>query len=154
MRGVAINRVFGKKKLASASSADIEFSSLLRIAPIVADPFGPISIKVREDLEFEILNGGFPFNFDRLGNASHEKDIVLTRALLYAGMMQARDISDAHASGGLYDLDIDTQRYLLKAWLTEKAASNIKVKAEFQDVESVINATFLIDAKKTASVWK
>lgn len=154
LRGVAINRVSGKKKLASASSADIEFSSLLRIAPIVADPFGTITIKVRDDLEFKILNGGFPFNFDRLGNAAHEEDIVLTRALLYAGMMQARDIVDGHASGGLYDLDIDTQRYLLEAWLSEKESAGMKVKEEFKDVESVINATFLVDAKKTSSVWK
>jgi hypothetical protein len=154
LRGVAINRVSGKKKLASASSADIEFSSLLRIAPIVADPFGAITIKVRDDLEFEILNGGFPFNFDRLGNAAHEEDIVLTRALLYAGMMQARDIVDGHASGGLYDLDIDTQRYLLEAWLSEKESAGMKVKEEFKDVESVINATFLVDAKKTSSVWR
>ena len=154
LRGVAINRVYGRKKLASASSADIEFSSLLRIAPMCADPFGSITIKVRDDLEFEILNGGFPFNFDRLGNASHEEDIVLTRALLYIGMMQARDVADGHASGGLYDLDIEAQRYLLEAWLAEKESAGIKVKEEFKDVESVINSTFLIDAKKTSTVWK
>lgn len=154
LRGVALNRVAGKKKLASASSADIEFSSLLRIAPTIANPFGSITIGVREDLEFEVLNGGFPFNFDRLGNASHEEDIVLTRALLYAGMMQARVIIDERNNGGLYDMDIETQGHLLKAWLEYKRERGEEVKTKFKDVESVINATFLADGKKAPAVWK
>lgn len=154
LRGIAFNKVHGKKQLASASSADIEFSSLMRIAPATIDPFGTITICMREDLEFEVLNGGFPFNFDRLGNASHEEDIVLTRALLYAGMMQARNIIDERNNGGLYDMDIETQRHLLKAWLKFKEERGEEVKTEFKDVESVINATFLADGKKTPVVWK
>lgn len=154
LRGVALNRVTGKKKLASASSADIEFSSLMRIAPAIPDVFGSINIRVSPDLEFELLNGGFPFNFDRLGNASHEEDIVLTRALLYAGMMQAREIINDRNNGGLYDMDIETQRHLLEAWLVSKDDAGQEVKNEFRDIESVVNATFLTDSRKAPAVWK
>jgi hypothetical protein len=154
LRGVAFNRVSGNKKLASASSADIEFATLLRIAPDFSDTYGSILVPMREDLQFEILNGGFPFNFDRQGNASHEEDIVLTRALLYAGMMQAREVIDERAAGGLYDMDIETQRQLLEAWLIHKKEQNEPVKDEFTDVESVVNATFLVDGKKTPAIWK
>jgi S-adenosylhomocysteine hydrolase len=154
LRGVAFSRINGRKKLASASSADIEFSSLLRIAKTSADPFDSVMVEVQDGLEFEILNGGFPFNFDRQGNVVHEEDIVLTRALLYAGMMQARDTLDTHVPGGLYDMDIETQRHLLTAWLKQKAKNNEVVKEEFRDIESVINSTFLSASNKTASVWK
>lgn len=153
LRGTALNRVVGHKKLASASSADIEFFSLLHISRNIKDPLGTIRVKVHDDLEFEILNGGFPFNFDREGNASCEEDIVLTRCLLYAGMMQARDALERGLIGGLYNLDTTSQSKILGAWLNEKAKTKNDVRAIFKNIDSIVHSNLIAGPVSMQSIW-
>jgi S-adenosylhomocysteine hydrolase len=154
LRGTALNRVVGHKKLASASSADIEFFSLLHISRNIKDPLGDIKVKVREDLEFEILNGGFPFNFDRKGNASYEEDIVLTRCLLYAGMMQAREALEKKLIGGLYNLDTTSQSKILSAWLSEKVKANDSVREIFKNIDNIVHSNIFENPVPMKSIWK
>ncbi len=68
-----------------------------------------------------VLNGGYPINFDRKGNATPDDDIVLTRCLLYIGLMQAAELLEKdNAQPGIYSLDVESQRQTLHAWIQNK----------------------------------
>ncbi|GJM07469.1 MAG: hypothetical protein DHS20C10_12030 [marine bacterium B5-7] len=79
--------------LVSCSSEEKEFLTLLRKEKKRKDF---ILEKVRIDSEtnspFTILNGGYPINFDLSATSVPLKDIRLTRALIYAAIIQATRI--------------------------------------------------------------
>lgn len=106
--------------LISASSQDIEFQSVLRMAPRVP-------VKVGSDLSvtfgnavFNILYSGFPINFLGDGEFESPDDIQLTRALLLGAVLQAMFCSpreDAHISFNEPEqLNSAVQRYIVRTW--------------------------------------
>lgn len=117
LKGIAFERVIGTKTLVSASSADIEFASVLKFGSSEANPFETQHVQVHSTLAFDILNGGFPYNFDRKGNATPDNDIALTRSLLYIGMMQAAKLLEtSNPTSGFYALDQVSEEHLLTKW--------------------------------------
>ena len=156
LKGIAFDRIHGSKILVSASSSDIEFSSLLKIKQPNHEPFGTITVNIHDQLKFYILNGGFPFNFDREGNASPTQDIVLTRALLYAGIMQAAEALENNQKNDTYMLDKKVQRKLLQAWINYKQEIGETIKEEFKNIEEIVGFSSL-DAeflKELPSTWE
>lgn len=156
LKGIAFDRIHGSKILVSASSSDIEFSSLLKIKQPNHEPFGTITVNIHDQLKFYILNGGFPFNFDREGNASPTQDIVLTRALLYAGIMQAAEALENNQKNDTYMLDKKVQRKLLQAWINYKQEIGETIKEEFKNIEEIVSFSSL-DAeflKELPSTWE
>ncbi len=82
--------------LVSASSSNIEF---LRV----------------QQPNVRIANHGYPINFDRSAFAGTSKEIGLTRALMYAGLLQAA----RGETSGITPLDSDAQSRIITAWKKE-----------------------------------
>lgn len=81
-------RFSGERILVSASSSDVEFSTLLqRHACALVEASSEIVID-SENLRLRVLNGGFPINFD-YQNSSFDASIDLTRALTFLSIIQA-----------------------------------------------------------------
>jgi hypothetical protein len=153
--GVFLDRVQGVKTLASASSSDIEFQTLLKLTPFSKDPFQTVRVPIHEGLEVDILNGGFPVNFDREKEWEPAADIVLTRCLLYIGIMQAAKIlTEESQASGIYTLDQTAQEKTLTHWIADKQLAGEGVSPEYLDVQKVVSATFLEGAKVMPTVWK
>jgi hypothetical protein len=153
--GTALERVSGVKILASASSADTEFESLLTLAGLSGDVFGTRIAQVHENLEMRILNGGYPINFDRVKDSTPDEDIILTRCLLYIGAMQAVYLLSTHEQAGkLYDLDKTSQRHLLDQWIKYKKEIGQTHHVEEKDIAGIIAYSSLQNAKQTPTVWE
>ncbi|MDB5265002.1 MAG: Adenosylhomocysteinase [Parcubacteria group bacterium] len=153
--GTALERVSGDKVFASASSADIEFGSLLKLAEPSLDIFGTRTVQVHKDFRIQILNGGYPINFDRIKDSTPDEDIVLTRCLLYIGAMQAAHLLSEHIQKpGLYDLDKVSQQHLLKRWIEYKRQLGQKHHVKDEDVAKILAYSSLKDAMRTPSVWE
>jgi release factor glutamine methyltransferase len=116
-RGVVLDKAHGEKYLASASSADVEFYSLLNRAGFPSDAFETISVKPHSGLEFRILNGGYPLNFNREREIERIEDMQLTRTLLFAGFAEALDIPKKSKKALIFQLDVEFQREILNAWI-------------------------------------
>jgi len=153
--GTALERVSGSKVLASASSADVEFGSLLKLAEPSSDIFGTHIVKVHDGFDLKILNGGYPINFDRVKDSTPDEDIVLTRCLLYIGAMQAAYLLSAgEQNPGLYNLDTTSQRHLLERWIEYKKELDQIHHVKDEDVGSTVAYSTLRNAKTTPSVWE
>lgn len=153
--GTALERVSGSKVLASASSADVEFGSLLKLADPSSDIFGTQIVKVHSDLDLKILNGGYPINFDRIQDSTPDEDIVLTRCLLYIGAMQAAHLlSIDEQNPGIYDLDKVSQKHLLERWVGYKKALAQAHHVKKEDIAGIVAYSSLKNAKETPSVWE
>lgn len=120
LKGVALERVFGKKTLLSASSADIEFFSILNLASFPTKTFEEIVFKPHQKLELRILNAGFPINFDRSFEWEPSEDIQVTRSLLYAATIQAAEGLKKTAQVGILNLKNSWQEKILLDWLALK----------------------------------
>lgn len=86
-----VDKIEGHKILASCSSEDVEFRTLLRridnnssAAAALAD----VELSLPKG-RFKILRGGFPANFTGTRNSGPVQLIQVTRALLLAGVVQA-----------------------------------------------------------------
>jgi hypothetical protein len=156
LKGLPFERITtGKKVLASASSADIEFSSLLKFAPSRSLPFETVHIPVHEKLTIEILNGGYPVNFDREKDSTPNDDIVLTRCLMYIGAMQALElIKKGAAESAVYNLDKIAQAKTLAHWIDDKNKTENKTHFSKDDIERIVNFTSLKGGKDMPSVWQ
>lgn len=156
LRGLPFERVRNKKVvLASASSADIEFGSLLKIAPPHSDPFGALTIPIHEKLTVEILNGGYPVNFDRQKDSTPDEDIVLTRCLMYIGAMQAVELIETGVKkSAIYHLDKTSQTKLLERWIEDKTKAGHTPFITQEDVERIVSFTSLKGGKEGSEVWK
>ena len=153
--GTALERVSGSKVLASASSADVEFGSLLKLAEPSTDIFGTQIVKVHEDLDLQILNGGYPINFDRIKDSTPDEDIVLTRCLLYIGAMQAAYLlSIEEQQPGIFDLDKVSQKHLLKRWIEYKNELAQIHHVKEKEVDDIVEYSTLKNAKNTPTVWE
>jgi len=121
----------GAKTLASCSSGDREFRSLLIHAGKVGreanrNPLGTIRIRdERGPAEINILRGGFPFNFDGSHDSVPSHDIQLTRGLLLGALIQAVACQHLGGDGSHYRemLDPALQRYVVQSWTENRKPS-------------------------------
>ena len=150
LRGVTLDKVRGSKTFASASSVDIEFQTLIRLASRQG-MLGDICVSPHADLDCTILNGGFPVNFDRKREWEPKEDIAITRCLLYVGIMQsARLLELTKTTSGFYALDIPAQKQILARWLTEKGDS----WGDFSDTGKIASAIFVENIETMPTVWR
>ncbi len=92
--------------LVSASSSDREFPALAfrQANPNVTDCHSEITMN-----GVRLLNGGFPVNFTGRRHSVAPRNIQLTRALLFAGVCEALEMSVAP---GFYDLSTKQEKIL------------------------------------------
>ena len=155
LKGIAFDRVSGHKILASASSADVEFASLLKLAEPANNSFETRHVVVHDNLTIDILNGGFPLNFDRQNNATKDEDIVLTWCLMYVGAMQAvKLIEDRKQEGKIYALDRVSQRQILNRWIDDKKAAGAVPPVDKNDVEKIVSYTTKENDPEMPTVWQ
>jgi len=115
LAGVCLERIYGKKLLISSSSTDVEFYSILNMASFPSRDFSSLSLDVHRDLELQLLNGGFPINFDRRIEWEYAEDIQLTRCLMYIGFVQSLWL-DSKKCGYIEELNKSWQDLLIKKW--------------------------------------
>lgn len=152
LKGVAFERIVGEKTVASATSADVEFASLLKLALPTQEPFGTRDVQVHDTLKIRVLNGGYPINFDREKNATASEDIVLTRCLMYIGAMQAVNmLASGKRDSNIYYLDTISQQKMLERWSKEKGEHSPVASNE---IEGIVGATATEgQAKFPGKVW-
>jgi hypothetical protein len=155
LKGLPFERVTsGRKILASASSADLEFSSLLKLASTRSDPFETVTIPLHDQLTIEIINGGYPINFDRIKDSTPDDDIVLTRCLMYIGAMQALErIDNGVLESAVYNIDTVSQKRTLERWITEKNTSGHGTHFAFNEVDEIVASSSYIGGKDMPTVW-
>jgi S-adenosylhomocysteine hydrolase len=117
-----LDKVRGRKILASCSSEDVEFRSLLSKANAAATSHNPLLDRTVHLLSGElcILRGGFPANFTGTKNSGPVSLIQVTRGLLLAGLVQATTL---HSSNGRHlprriMLDPALQAVVARSFLT------------------------------------
>jgi len=155
LKGIPFERVSGNKTLASASSTDIEFNTLLRMAEPTNNPFGTRHVKVHHNLSFEILNGGYPLNFDRESNAVPDEDIALTWCLMYTGAMQAVSlIENKQHKGQIYNLDRISQKRILEKWSEEKEKNSQPLPFDRSKIQSIVNFSDQKSREDLPTVWQ
>jgi len=155
LKGIAFERISGHKIFVSASSADVEFASLLKFALPTANPFKTRSIQVHENFTVEMLNGGYPINFDREKNATPSEDIVLTRALMYIGAMQAFELIEGGVEeGNIYDLDPLSQKKLLEKWIEYKKEIGQSPVIEEKEIEGIVDYSGSKQGKDMSTIWE
>ena len=101
LQGTEIGSIGGHKVFASCSSNDVEFRSVLVRLPD-RTRFGSAK-GVIGDTDCTVLNGGFPINFDRRTEWEAFDEIVLTRELCLAGLVQANNSIGGEARGLMLD---------------------------------------------------
>jgi hypothetical protein len=104
----------------SCSSRDVEFLDLLRLGTVEKseppDLFGRMEIRLGEQTHV-LENGGFPINFDRKKEQECAPEIVLTRALVLAGIFQAMCVKVNRRRETELMLSPSIQRALVLKWL-------------------------------------
>jgi len=92
-----VDEIRGEKVLASCSSEDAEFRSLLRRSSRVSSTSWALAdVELRSaNGSLKILRGGFPANFTGTRNSGPIPLIQVTRALLLAGVVQAAVLAQA-----------------------------------------------------------
>jgi S-adenosylhomocysteine hydrolase len=154
LRGIAFERAHGHKILVSASSADVEFYTVLKLAPLTDQPFDTRKLSLHDDLTVEILNGGYPINFDRNGDAAPSEDIVLTYSLMYIAAMEAVElIRQQQLKPAFYDLDKVAQRQLLIEWLRSKHETNDPIELTEGQIDQILSSSSLPDGLMGPPVW-
>lgn len=104
----------GRKTFASCSSGRVEFAALTKVGgPCRYETFTGASGR----LEWALLNGGYPINFDRSLEWELFEEIVLTRHLMLEGASQAVALFEAPPRG--YMLNPAKQYELVTAWLEQ-----------------------------------
>jgi 2-polyprenyl-3-methyl-5-hydroxy-6-metoxy-1,4-benzoquinol methylase len=105
----------GNKIFISCSSGQIEFWSLIR----ECKKFMPYASVVgeKENVQFIILNGGYPINFDRKREWEIFGEIVLTRRLVLEGLEQASKLYNKKLIG--YMLNPNSQLRIVNEWLEQ-----------------------------------
>ena len=120
LRGVVLDKAKGEKYLVSASSADVEFYSILNRAGFPSNSFEDIVFEPHTGCKLNIMNGGYPINFNRTKEIEKAADMQLTRTLLFAGFVEALEISKKEKKSLIFKLDTDFQREILNAWIALK----------------------------------
>lgn len=156
LKGLPFDRIItGNKVLVSASSADLEFFSILKLANKRNDPFETVHIDIHEKMSVDVLNGGYPINFDREKDTTPDEDIVLTRCLMYIGAMQAIELIDENSKEmDIFGLDKVSQTKLLEKWIDYKKDLGQDPKVTKEEVKEIVDFTSLKDCKEMKTVWE
>ncbi len=116
----------GQKTLASCSTGDNEFLTLLKRAAKepqqkMNSPFGSACVR-QLNSSLTILRGGFPINFDGSRESVPAGDIQMTRGLLLGGIVQALLASGQRqrADDRWEKLDSAIQRFVVGTWLKDR----------------------------------
>jgi 3-hydroxyisobutyrate dehydrogenase and related beta-hydroxyacid dehydrogenases len=113
----------GDRILASCSSEDVEFRSLLRRSAGSAHlhPFKSVEIRLPHG-SIKVLRGGFPANFTGAKNSGPIALIQVTRALLLAGVFQAARLVSGPFAGlpRRIMLDPELQAIVGRAFITRR----------------------------------
>jgi S-adenosylhomocysteine hydrolase len=109
-----------EKTLISCSSKDSEFRSALNLINEQPEEkylnrLSDVVLKTPAS-SVKILRGGFPINFDGSPESAPAEDIQLTRALLFAGVLQAVSCDDCVGSDLDIDLDPSIQMKIVSRW--------------------------------------
>lgn len=105
--------------LISCSSRSIEFQLLLE-QPYLDRPTNLFATRRADPPSGEpqlILNGGFPINFDRQREWEKDSEIILTRALIFAAILQAMQLPTRAGCTTRIRLDSECQRLIVTTWL-------------------------------------
>lgn len=112
----------GEKILASCSSHDVEFRTILTAfaqthSGLVSDPLATLTIKTRNG-SIRLLRGGCPVNFDGSNESVPAAEIQLTRGLLLGGLLQAaKQLQEPSPSQfQRLMLSIDVQSHVAREW--------------------------------------
>ena len=100
----------------SCSSRDIEFRRMLRYKGISNGIYARIAIKTQKGTHY-VENGGFPINFDRVKELKSPDEIALTRALVFAGVLQALCLDCTRLPAGVIRLSPGAQQYIVRSWM-------------------------------------
>jgi len=150
LQGIAWNRISGEKIFISSSSADVEFRTILDFGLFKGEEdFADKEIFIHRDLKVVVINGGYPINFDRDGNATETSKIIMTRCLIFIGMMQAASLLDSSASGGIYELDPTSQKNLFGEW--QEMDKELTTIFKSDDIKNTIND--LISSEDQKTIW-
>lgn len=144
----------GHKIILSASSEDKEFLSLLneinKTSSDDYDVLSDITYSPHENAALNIVNGGFPINFNRKKETIAAKDIQLTRGLLFGAFLQALTVATKPADDGLtinsprlLQLDPFMQKFVVDHWKT--------YQPEGRYPQSILDAFTSIDYIKDTS---
>lgn len=142
----AVDRLCGEKIFFSASSEDIEFSTLLKLAKVQVNHNMslPDIVICRPGFTATIANSGFPVNFDNSGISVPNEDIQITRALLLGAVVQARRlIASGRPAKSRTDIMLDPslQQAVVSRWLASRSVSQFRSPAPtdlFDDVDGII----------------
>lgn len=111
---------FAEKKhdpieLVSCSSGDIEFSSILRALRQSRQSESDYGADVSGEIggsQVTVRNGGFPINFNRVSELEPDQEIMLTRALYFAGICWANELIERRPAPGLIRLHPNIQKWV------------------------------------------
>jgi S-adenosylhomocysteine hydrolase len=124
--------------LISASSQDIEFRTLLKMAPRVSiQPGADVTVSVGNAV-YRVLFSGFPINFSGTSEIEQPRDIQLTRALLLGSVLQALSCDGQVNSRGDWltaeQLNDALQRFVVRTWSDLTGVSNAS-KGNFESLQ-------------------
>ncbi len=136
----------GNKILASCSSHDVEFRTLLKAhaegqAGTPTDILGNLAIPT-EGGGITVLRGGCPINFDGARESVPAEDIQITRALLLSGVLQARQVlaQRHHEAPAFLPLAPGLQSPAALEWILRRQTaypSLASLRAIFEDPEQI-----------------
>ncbi|MFA5993869.1 MAG: methyltransferase [Parcubacteria group bacterium] len=137
LRGVVLDKSMGEKYFLSASSADVEFYSILNRAGFPVDNFETVSFQPHAGLTLKIVNGGYPINFNRKKEIEAAEDMQLTRTLLFAGFVEALEVSKKEKQSVIFKLDTDFQREILNIWIAVKSKKGTAPALSTKQIEKL-----------------
>jgi hypothetical protein len=119
------HRFTGERVLASCSTGDVEFLTVLKAIKATQEPCGDAlgdARLVRPNGTVRVLRGGFPINFDGTPNSVAAADIQVTRCLLLGGLIQAvLSTRRAQSRNARWEkLDPEMQRFIMRTWLNRR----------------------------------
>ncbi|MGC4048410.1 MAG: NAD(P)-dependent oxidoreductase [Paludibaculum sp.] len=119
----------GEKVLASCSSHDVEFRTILSAfgrgqKAQLTDPLSTVTVPTKRG-RLRLLRGGCPVNFDGSGESVPAGEIQLTRGLLLGGVLQAAEqLKGAHPGGyRRWMLSAELQSFVAREWRKAQAAA-------------------------------
>jgi hypothetical protein len=107
--------------LISCSSRAVEFQSLLtdKETDPLEEFYSTAYCRSEEGSTQVVLNGGFPINFDRKTERERPEDITLTRAIVFAAVLQAVTLPSGSARTIGVRLDPRCQMLIVRRWLSQ-----------------------------------
>lgn len=133
--------VKGAITLVSCTSQNIEFLTLLKkatkdehLVKTIGKNMSQLQY-VDRDKEINILESGFPINFDRTPKSDPVKDMELTRCLLYCAIAQASFFAKKPTNDGVTQndgciqmLDPNMQRLIVNKWIVNQPKNRYSEK--------------------------